>query len=74
MKLITFLSVYIIFIINLAYQVVRNRIQCIVTLLCRGAGANYADVDGMTPLHLAAAHCSPTLVQVSQKNCQCETN
>lgn len=46
----------------------RNRIQCIVTLLCRGAGANYADVEGMTPLHLAAAHCSPTLVQVSQKN------
>ncbi|XP_047501309.1 85/88 kDa calcium-independent phospholipase A2-like isoform X2 [Penaeus chinensis] len=44
-------------------MVVRNRIQCIVTLLCRGARANYADVDGMTPLHLAAAHCSPTLVQ-----------
>ncbi|XP_042879102.1 85/88 kDa calcium-independent phospholipase A2-like isoform X2 [Penaeus japonicus] len=44
-------------------MVLRNRIQCIVTLLCRGAKANFADVDGMTPLHLAAAQCSPTLVQ-----------
>ncbi|XP_071526358.1 85/88 kDa calcium-independent phospholipase A2-like isoform X2 [Panulirus ornatus] len=43
--------------------VLRNRIQCIVTLLCRGAKANCADLEGTTPLHLAAAQCSTTLVQ-----------
>ncbi|XP_042230313.1 85/88 kDa calcium-independent phospholipase A2-like isoform X2 [Homarus americanus] len=43
--------------------VLRNRIQCIVTLLCRGATANCADLEGTTPLHLAAAQCSTTLVQ-----------
>ncbi|KAK3864297.1 hypothetical protein Pcinc_030012 [Petrolisthes cinctipes] len=41
----------------------RGRIQCIVTLLCRGAKANCADLDGTTPLHMAAAQCSTTLVQ-----------
>ncbi|XP_045595679.2 85/88 kDa calcium-independent phospholipase A2 isoform X1 [Procambarus clarkii] len=43
--------------------VLRNRIHCIVTLLCRGAKANCADLEGTTPLHLAAAQCSTTLVQ-----------
>ncbi|XP_068205058.1 85/88 kDa calcium-independent phospholipase A2-like isoform X2 [Palaemon carinicauda] len=44
-------------------MVIRNRFQCIMTLLCRGAKANCADLEGTTPLHLAAAQCSATLVQ-----------
>ncbi|KAK8393768.1 hypothetical protein O3P69_006823 [Scylla paramamosain] len=43
--------------------VLRNRMQCIVTLLCRGAKANCADQEGITPLHMAAGLCSTTLVQ-----------
>lgn len=43
--------------------VLRNRMQCIVTLLCRGAKANCADQEGITPLHMAAGLCSATLVQ-----------
>lgn len=67
-ELMILLSIhYIIYVVCRTFQVLRNRIQCIVTLLCRGAKANFADVDGMTPLHLAAAQCSPTLVQVSLK-------
>ncbi|KAK7081429.1 85/88 kDa calcium-independent phospholipase A2 [Halocaridina rubra] len=48
---------------SLHVMVLRNRIQCIVTLLCRGAKANCADQEGTTPLHLAAAQCSATLTQ-----------
>ena len=50
--------------IVLHFQVQRNRMQCIVTLLCRGAKANCADQEGITPLHMAAGLCSATLVQV----------
>ncbi|KAG7164464.1 85/88 kDa calcium-independent phospholipase A2-like 2 [Homarus americanus] len=57
---------------NVNHKVLRNRIQCIVTLLCRGATANCADLEGTTPLHLAAAQCSTTLVQACGLRAVCQ--
>ncbi|CAL4144561.1 unnamed protein product, partial [Meganyctiphanes norvegica] len=53
----------------------RNRVQCIVTLLCRGADPNIKDDKGNTPLHFASQQLIPVLVQAfiafgADINCQ----
>lgn len=41
----------------------RNRVACVVTLLCHGADPNMKDNKGNTPLHYASHQLIPVLVQ-----------
>lgn len=44
-------------------MVLRNRLECVVSLLCRGADPDVGDTDGNRPIHLAVKQGSLPIIQ-----------